>query len=84
MILYGAVIWWGSMTKVWAKIILAQTQRLASLMITDAMRTTPTAAMEIQVVVTLFYLSVMETARSSFRRRLSFGQWKNTNLQYGA
>lgn len=43
MILYGVVILWGSTMKVWAKTLLAGTQRQACLIITGALRGTPTA-----------------------------------------
>jgi hypothetical protein len=46
-ILYGSVVWWPSLDKAYVRGSLAKLQRLACLGITGAMRTTPSAALNI-------------------------------------
>ena len=46
-ILYESVVWWRSLDKAYVRGSLAKLQRLACLGITGAMRTTPTAALNV-------------------------------------
>lgn len=72
MILYGAVVWWRRATLLTAQRVLNQVQRLASLSITGAMRTTPQKAME--VLLNLPPLDIVITAeakKTAWRLRMN-------------
>jgi hypothetical protein len=51
-IFYGALVWWSKATHKTTKILLSRIQRTAYLAITGAMKSTPTAAMEVLLNLT--------------------------------
>lgn len=61
-ILYGSVIWWQKTTQTTAQNKLSKTQRLACLNITGAMRTTPTAALEVILNLDPLHLAIQGEA----------------------
>jgi hypothetical protein len=67
-ILYGALVWWPKAMQKNTKIQLGRIQRMACLAITGAMKTTPTAAMELLLYLTSFDLLIMAEARMALYR----------------
>jgi ribonuclease HI len=67
-ILYGALVWWSKAMHITTKILLSRIQRMAGLAITRAMRSTPTAAMEVPLNLTPLDLLIMAEARMALYR----------------
>jgi hypothetical protein len=67
-ILYGALIWRPKVTQKTTKTQLGRIQRMACLAITGAMKSTPTAAMEVLLNLTLPNLLIMVEARMAHYR----------------
>ena len=71
-ITYGAMIWGEKATQRSTMLSLGKVQRCACLLITGAMRTTPTAAMEIMLSLPPLHLVVMTEARvATYRMEIS-------------
>jgi hypothetical protein len=67
-ILYGALVWWPKVMQKTTKIQLGRIQRMACLIITGAMKTTPTAALEMLLSLTPLDLLIMAEARMALYR----------------
>ena len=67
-IFYGALVWWPKVMQKITKIQLDRIQRMACLTITEAMRSTPTAAMEVLLDLTPLDLLIMAEARMALYR----------------
>jgi hypothetical protein len=91
-ILYGALVWWPKVIQETTKTKLGRIQRMASLPITGAMKSTPSAAMEVLLNLTPLNLLIMAEARMALYRVLMLKQpadlktetgllaiWKNVN-----
>jgi len=66
MFCYAAVIWWSRTTLTTVDRQLEHLQRLACLYITGAMRTTPTAALEIIIGIVLLPVHVKQEAMAAY------------------
>ena len=79
MFYYAAVVWWTRSTLTTVGKQLEYLQRLACLYVTGAMRTTPTAALEIIIgIVPLAVFIKQEAMSACYRLKLS-SQWVQTN-----
>jgi hypothetical protein len=67
-ILYGALVWWPKVAQKNTKTQLGRIQRMACLVCTGAMRTTPTAAMEVLLNLTPLELMIIAEARMGLYR----------------
>jgi hypothetical protein len=65
---YGALVWWPKVMQKITKIQLGGIQRMACLAITGAMKSTPTAAMEMLLNLTPLDLLIMAEARMALYR----------------
>jgi hypothetical protein len=65
---YGALVWWSKATYKTTKTLLSRIQRTVCLAITRAMRSTPTAAMEVFLNLTPLDLLIMAEARMALCR----------------
>jgi hypothetical protein len=68
VILYGALVWWPKVKRKNTKTQLGRIQRMACLAITGAMKSTPTAAMELLLNLTPLDLLIMAEARMALYR----------------
>jgi hypothetical protein len=73
-ILYGALVWWPKVEQKTTKTQLGRIQRIACLAITGAMKSTPTAAMEVLLNLTPLNLLIMAEARMALYRLHMFKQ----------
>jgi ribonuclease HI len=67
-IFHGALVWWSKAMQKTTKIQLGRIQRMACLAITRAMKSNPTAAMEILLNLTPLDLVIQEEARMALNR----------------
>ena len=67
-IFHGALVWWSKVMQKTTKIQLGRIQRMACLAITGAMKSTPTAAMEVLLNLTLLDLLILAEARMALYR----------------
>jgi hypothetical protein len=67
-ILYAALVWWPKVKQKTTKIQLGRVQRIACLAITGAMKSTPTAAMEVLLNLTLLDVLIMVEAKVALYR----------------
>jgi hypothetical protein len=74
-ITYESLVWWPGCETARAKRLLSTIQRLACLGITEAMRTTPTNAVEALVGLSPLDLVVQGEARALAHRLWSLGSW---------
>ena len=88
MLTHAAVVWWPRVELGVAKTMLGRLQRLACLAITGAIRTTPTAAMEILLGLPSLDVHIKNIAMNSCYRMGSTGSWwsggthiKHTRIQ---
>lgn len=71
LITYGAIVWWPCVEKNSACSQLDKVQRMACLLITGAMRTTPSRALEVMLDLMPLELCVkMEATRAAYRLRV--------------
>jgi ribonuclease HI len=76
MISYAAVVWWNKTEQVTAQQMLGRVQRLACVGITGAVRTTPTAALELLLDIRPLHIHVKGEAMAACYRLLRAGQWR--------
>ncbi|CAH2108833.1 unnamed protein product [Euphydryas editha] len=76
IICYGAVVWWPRTKLITARNKLQSFQRLACLAITGAMRTTPTAALEVMLNLPALHLFIRQEAASTAVRLKTLHLWK--------
>ena len=67
-IFHGALVWWSKVMQETTKIQLGRIQRMACLAITGAMKSTPTAAMEVLLNLTPLDLLIVAEARMALYR----------------
>ena len=82
-ILYGAIVWWTRANLSTGQTKLASIQRKACLMITGAMSTTPTAAMETLLDLTPLHIQVMAEAKACVYRLKNTRQWRPNGSSTG-
>ncbi|MCP3662524.1 MAG: hypothetical protein GY696_08530 [Gammaproteobacteria bacterium] len=82
MVAYGAVVWWLRCTIGVSCRALRRIQRLACLGISGALRTTPTAALEVLLNLAPLATHVVGEAMAACYRLVRSGQWKAKGL-YG-
>jgi len=82
-ILYGALVCWPKVTHKITKIQLGRIQRMACLAITGAMESTPTAAMEMLLNLTLLDLLIMAETRMALYRLHILKQPANPKIAAG-
>ena len=78
MLTHGAVVWWPRVELAVARTLLSSLQRLACLAITGAIRTTPTAAMEMLTGLLPLDIHIKQVAMSTCYRLKSNINWKHT------
>ena len=76
MLMYGSIVWIGGIKGAVIKKELVKVQRLACLMITRAMRSTPTAGIEAMLGLEPLEITVMENAIAASIRIKNNGGWK--------
>jgi hypothetical protein len=81
--LYGALVWWPKAMQKNTKIQLGRIQRMACLAITGAMKSTPTAAMELLLYLTPLDLLIMAEARMALYRLHKLKQPDIPNISVG-
>jgi len=79
IISYAAVVWWPRVTLITASKQLDHIQRLACLYITGAVRTTPTAALELIIGISPLPIHIRQEAMSACYRLQLNNQWAQTN-----
>jgi hypothetical protein len=67
-ILYAALVWWSKVMQKTTKVQLGSIQRMACLPIMGAMKSTPTAAVEVLLNLTPLDLLIMAKARMALYR----------------
>ena len=75
MLCYAAVIWWPRVTYITVEKQLEHVQRLSCLLITGAMRTTPTAALELIIGLTPITVYIKQEAMLACFRLQTNSQW---------
>ena len=75
MFSYAAIIWWKRVELETTKTLLCRLQRLACLCVTGAMRTTPTAALEVLLGLPTLDLHVKKEAMAACHRLRRSGTW---------
>ena len=83
IVTYAAVVWWARVELDTAKAALGRVQRLACLSITGAMRTTPTAAMEMLLGLNPLWVEVRATAMATCHRLVKTGLWWSKGHEQG-
>ena len=76
IVTYGAVVWWTKTQQTTTATRLNSLQRLACLCISGAMKSTPTAALEIILGITPLDIHIKTEARCSASRMNANGEWK--------
>ena len=84
MITYGAVVWHGRTELATTRKILEKVQRLACLCITGAMRSAPTAALEVILDLTPLHIVVRKTAYGAHLRLAKVGLRGKTHSVRGS
>jgi ribonuclease HI len=74
-IYYGSIVWWHKCKQEIAQKMLNSLQRMASVAITGAIRTTPGAALNVLLDLTPLHLKIEEVATLTAFRLASFGLW---------
>ena len=74
-ITYGATVWWPAVNKVTCISKLNSIQRMANLTITGAMRSTPSAAMDVLVGLLPLHIKVREVTLSGAQRLIRLNLW---------
>ena len=82
-ILYGSIVWWPSLEKSYVRTQLAKVQRLACLGITGAMRTTPTAALNVILSLPSLHTHVRREAMAAYLRMRDGGAWQTQGTVVG-
>ena len=72
---YAAVIWWERSIFTQAKAILQKTQRLVTVSITGAMKTTPTIALDSITGLTPLHIHICTEAMKSYTRMKANNEW---------
>jgi hypothetical protein len=83
IITYAAMIWWPSLKFKISQAKLSKLQRLACLGVTGAMRTAPTAAIEVFLGLPPLHLKIAAEARAGIYRLGCNEQWRPKSLWYG-
>lgn len=83
IITYGSLVWWPRTTMTTAQNQLEKLQRLACMAITGAMRTTPTAALEVMLGLPPLHLTVQqEAALATLRLSLAGNLSKDSRIKH--
>ena len=72
---YGSIIWWERSTFLQEKALLRKTQRLATVSITGAMRTTPNIALDSITGLTPLYIYICAEAMKAYIRMKANKSW---------
>ncbi|MCP4831423.1 MAG: hypothetical protein GY886_04310 [Gammaproteobacteria bacterium] len=80
---YAVVVWWPRLALAVAQSQVGRLQRLACLCITGALRTTPTAAMEVLLGLTPIHIWLEKEAMAACHRLLVAGTWKCKGTELG-
>jgi hypothetical protein len=79
---YGSTVWWTSVNYV-SRMELNKLQRLACFAITGAMKTTPTAAMEVLLGLPPLHVVIEAEAQAGIYRLMCNQQWRPRSANYG-
>lgn len=83
--LYGSVVWWRKTEQVSAKSMMSHLQRLACLSVTGALRSTPTAALELLIGLPPLHLAVQAQAKLTAYRLVATKEWHtDSNIGHAA
>jgi hypothetical protein len=80
---YGSMVWWPRVRYNVSRIELSKIQRLACLAITGAMKTTPTAAMEVLLGLPPLRVKIEAEAQAGIYRLMCDQQWKPKSNNFG-
>jgi hypothetical protein len=80
---YGAMVWWTRVNYNVRRMELNKLQRLACLAITGAMKTTPTAAMEVLLGLPPLHVVIEAVAQAGIYRLICNQQWRPRSTNYG-
>ncbi len=80
MLTFAAVVWWPRTELGIAQMQLGRVQRLACLCITGAVRTTPTAAMEVLLALPSLHIHIRMEAMATSYRMSTVNQWNKGNV----
>ena len=83
IITYASTTWWMALNVINSRNKLSKVQRLACLSVTGAMRTTPTAAMEVLLNLPPLHIYVEGEARVGRYRLQCGGMWDSSSCDYG-
>lgn len=83
MVLHAAVVWWTATQKVTLQKELTRLQRLACMMIAGAVRTTPTAALEVLFDLAPLHIVAEKEAMAAAYRMIHSGSWYTTGVADG-
>jgi hypothetical protein len=80
---YGFMVWWPTVRYNVSRTELSKIQRLACLVITGAMKTTPTAAMEVLLDLPPLHVMIEVEAQAGIYRLMCNQQWKPKSTNFG-
>jgi len=84
MLLYAAVVWWSRTSRATTQRSLSRLQRMGCLLITGAMRSTPTAAMEVLLGLPPLHIVAKAEAMACCQRLEAAGQWRRRTSGHGS
>lgn len=84
ILLYGIIVWWPALETKVNCVLITKVQRMASMCITGALRTTPTAALEILLYLIPLDILGRQYAATSAIRLNSTLQWKSSDCGHSA
>jgi hypothetical protein len=83
VITYASTVWWPRIRYTTCRAKLSKLQRLACLGITGAMKTAPTAAIEVLLGLPPLHLAMEAEAQAGIYRLSCNEQWKPKTIWYG-
>jgi hypothetical protein len=83
IVTYAATVWWSKVKFKTSKVELSKLQRMACLRITGAMKTAPTAAVEVLIGLPLLHLQLEAKARAGIYRLYGSDQLKPKSVGFG-
>jgi hypothetical protein len=80
---YSSMVWWPKIRYNVSRTELSKIKRLACLAITGAMKTTPTAAMEVLLGLPPLHVMIKTEAQAGIYRLMCNQQWKPKSTNFG-
>jgi hypothetical protein len=82
ILIYGSMVWWPRLRYI-SRMELYKLQRLVCLAITEAMKTTPTAAIEVLLGLPLLHVIIQVETHAGTYRFMCKQQWTAKSINYG-